>query len=283
MDYTVLGVLKAAEDWLGGRGVEAPRRSAELLMGSVLGLSRLQLYLAHDRPVTEEERGALRPLVARRGEGEPSAYVLGDWDFVGLTLEVGPAVMVPRPETEGLVELALERAVEGARCADLGTGSGAIAVAMAVAREDLEFWAVDCSADALEVAERNAERHRVGGRIRFFEGSLWEPLGDAMPFDMVVSNPPYVDPESELLSEEVRRYEPAEALFTTPGDPVSCYREILAELERGLCPGGWLVLETGEAAAQPALELLEGVRGLQDVELRKDLQGTPRYLLARVT
>ena len=245
-------------------------------------MSRLEVYLAHDRPLSDGERAALRALVARRGQQEPLAYVLGEWDFLGVSLEVGPAVLVPRPETEGLVELALERAPQGARCVDLGTGSGAIAVAMTAARGDLEFWAVELSRDALDVARRNAARCGVAERIHFAAGSFWEPLEDAMPFDMVVSNPPYVDPQRpDLLGEEVRRYEPAQALFTAPGDPASCYRNILSKVERGLNPGGWLILETGEAAAEQALELLERSPALGDPELRDDLQGTPRYLLAR--
>ncbi len=274
-------MLQAAEGWLSGRGAEAPRRSAELLLARVLNMNRLQLYLAHDRPMTADERSQLRGLVARRGELEPLAYILGDWDFLDLTLEVGPAVMIPRPETEGLVELALERVPEQARCVDLGTGSGAIALAMTRAREDLRFWAVDISAEALELARRNAVACGLEERVQFVEGSFWKPLADQVPFDFVISNPPYVDPQlPELLAEEVRRYEPAQALFTVPGDPASCYREILSGVESGLRPGGWLVLETGEAAAEPALELLAGCHFLTGAELRDDLQKTPRYLLA---
>lgn len=244
-------------------------------------MNRLQLYLAHDRPMTPDERSQLRGLVARRGELEPLAYILGDWDFLDVTLEVGPAVMIPRPETEGLVELALERVPRDARCVDLGTGSGAISLAMTQAREDLRFWAVDISAEALELARRNAIACGLAERIRFVEGSFWAPLADQVPFDLVISNPPYVDPQlPQLLAEEVRRYEPAQALFTAPGDPASCYREILSGVESGLRPGGWLVLETGEAAAEPALELLAGCHFLKGAELRDDLQKTPRYLLA---
>ena len=147
---------------------------------------------------------------------------------------------------------------------------------------DLEFWAVELSRDALDVARRNAARHDVAGRIHFATGSFWEPLGDAMPFELVVSNPPYVDPKRpDLLCEEVQKYEPAQALYTAPGDPASCYRNILSMVERALNPGGWLILETGETAAEQALELLERCPALGDPELRNDLQGTPRYLLAR--
>ncbi|MBL8751985.1 MAG: HemK family protein methyltransferase, partial [Planctomycetes bacterium] len=150
--HTVLSVLRGAEEWLHKRGVDAPKRSAELLLGKVLGLDRLQLYLAHDRPLDPDERAAMRALVQRRGEHEPVAYLLGNWSFRGLELDVSSAVLVPRPETEELVDLALAKAPAGARVADFGTGSGAIAVALAAARPDLRVFALDASKNALAVA-----------------------------------------------------------------------------------------------------------------------------------
>ena len=280
--HTVLSVLRGSEAWLGRRGVDAPRRSAELLLGKVLGLDRLQLYLAHDRPLDPGERAAMRALVARRGQREPVAHLLGEWSFRGHALEVSPAVLIPRPETEQLVELALERAPRGGRVVDLGTGSGAIAIALALARPDLQLVATDVSRNALAVAQRNAARHGVAPRIVFHGGSWWAACAGEPAFDRVVSNPPYVDPaRPELLDDEVREFEPPLALFSERGDPASCYRALLDGLGERLAPGGHLVLETGHDAAPAALALLRAEPRLGDVELRPDLAGLDRFLLAR--
>jgi release factor glutamine methyltransferase len=288
--HTVLSVLRGAQAWLERRGVDAPRRSAELLLGHVLKLDRLQLYLAHDRPLDERERAAMRALLARRGEHEPVAYLLGSWSFRGLEVTVSPAVLVPRPETEGLVELALQRAAAARTAVDLGTGSGAIAIALAVARPDLRVVAVDSSHNALAIAAANVERHGVGDRVQLVHGSWWEPLAAATgaaaaapaPFDLVVANPPYVDPRASApLAADVRAFEPPLALFTAPGDVLSCYRPILAGLERHLAAGGWFAAETGVGASEPLLELARGTPFLTDVELLPDDAGIARYLLAR--
>jgi release factor glutamine methyltransferase len=280
--HTVLSVLRATEAWLQARGIEAPRRSAELLLGKVLGVDRLRLYLLHDRPLDPRERTAMRELVARRGRGEPVAYLLGSWSFRGLELEVGPAVLVPRPETEALVDLALAAAPPGARVVDLGTGSGAVAIAMALVRPDLQIVATDVSKNALAIAARNVERHGLGARVLLRAGSWWDACAGDAPFDVVVGNPPYVDPgRDDLLEPAVRAFEPPLALFAERGDPVSSYRAILAGLGAFLKPGGALVLETGVEAAALALALLRAWPGLRDCELRQDLAGKDRYLLAR--
>jgi release factor glutamine methyltransferase len=281
-EFTVVSVLAAAEQWLQGRGVGAPRRSAELLLGKVLGLDRLQLYLQHDRPLDGAERAALRALVARRGNKEPVAHLLGEWSFRGHDLAVSAAVLIPRPETEDLVALALERAPREARVVELGTGSGAIAIALALERPDLRIVATDLSRNALALAAGNVARHGVGARVALRPGSWWEAVAGEEPFDLVVSNPPYVDPaRPELLDAEVRDFEPPLALFSECGDPVSSYRAIAAGLPAFLRQGGWLLLETGAGAAEPARDLLLGVPELGAVELLPDLAGLPRYLCAR--
>lgn len=278
----MLEVLEASARWLEARGVDAPRRSMELLLGRLLGMSRLDLYLAHDRPLSAAELDRLREQVARRGRHEPLAYLLGDWEFYGHTLEVDPAVLIPRPETEGLVERVLAVAPEGARVLDLGTGSGAIALALALERPDLKVWASDRSAEALAVATRNRARHGLEDRVTLSRGSYWEALPSDERFEVVVSNPPYVDPaRPELLADDVRRFEPAQALFTPSGDPAAPYREILAGLERHLVPGGGVLLETGEGAAEAALEALRGCALLEQAQSEPDLAGIPRYLTAR--
>ena len=274
-------MLRAAEGWFAERQIDGPRRSAELLLGAVLGLDRLQLYLHHERPLDARERAAMRELTARRGRGEPAAHLLGSWSFRGHELEVSPAVLIPRPETEQLVTLAIERAPADGRVVDLGTGSGAIAIALAIERPDLRIVATDSSRDALAVAERNVARHRVADRVRLRRGSWWAACAGEAPFDLVVSNPPYVDPaQPELLDREVRDHEPALALFSQDGDPVSCYRAIIAGLQQWMPGGGQLLLETGVGAAEPALRLLQARAGLTQCELHSDLAGHPRYLLA---
>lgn len=283
---TVIGVLDAAEGYLRERGVDGPRVSIEWMLARVLGLTRLQVYMAHDRPVSEDEKQQLRAMVARRGRGEPLAYILGDQEFLGLVLRVTDAVLIPRPETEGLVELVREAVPEQARGVDIGTGSGAIAIALCKLRPDLRMIATDISLPALEVARQNADQLEVADRLDFVAGAYWEPLGalldGAEPLDFVVSNPPYVDPDRpDLLDDEVAKFEPALALFTPPSDPAAAYRAIVDGLPGRLRPGGLVFFETGLGCDRAALEVLNSAPHLTDVELRCDEAGHPRYLLAR--
>ena len=282
-----MSVLRGAEGWLQKRSVEAPKRSAELLLGKVLRLQRLELYLEHDRPLTEAERAAMRALLLRRGDGEPVAHLLGSWSFRGHELEVGPSVLIPRPETEELVDLAIEKltvlSAEQEVCAiDLGTGSGAIAIALAIELPHLRVVATDASQNALSVARTNASYHDVSERVQFAHGSWWQAVAADQVFDLVVSNPPYIDPKArDGLEEDVARFEPPLALFSAPGDPASCYRELAAGLEQHLRVGGWFLAETGLGAAEASRDVLAALPCLQHVELRDDLSGKPRFLLAQ--
>jgi release factor glutamine methyltransferase len=173
---------------------------------------------------------------------------------------------------------------EGARVADLGTGSGAIAVALAVERPDLRVLATDASKNALLVARANVMRHSVQDRVELLPGSWWEPVPAEARFHLVVSNPPYIDPQATAgLAPDVRAHEPPLALFTAPGDVLSCYRAIIAGLETRLRPGGWFVAETGQGASEAALALLQAQPFLGDVQLLKDHAGLDRILLAQRT
>lgn len=279
-----MSVLRGAEGWLQKRGVEAPKRSAELLLGRVLKLDRLELYLEHDRPLNEQERDAMRQLVVRRGDGEPVAHLLGSWSFRGHELEVGPAVLIPRPETEELVDIALEKARDcGATTAiDLGTGSGGIAIALAIEHPDLQVLATDASQNALAVAGNNVAYHKLTERVQCVHGSWWEAVDEGRQFDLVVSNPPYIDPKAtEGLEDDVRKFEPPLALFSAPGDVASCYRELAQGLEAHLRPGGWFVAETGFLAAEPSRDVFAELPFLTSVELRDDLSGQPRFVIAQ--
>ena len=282
--HTVLSVLRASEGWLQKRGVEAPKRSAELMLGKVLGVDRLQLYLEHDRPLQEDERAAMRALLLRRGEGEPVAHLLGTWAFRALDLEVGPSVLIPRPETEELVDLALARLVgrTAPSILDLGTGSGALAIALASEVPDAQVLAVDTSQNALSVARSNAAGNGVSDRVAFAHGSWWGAVEAGRSFDLVVSNPPYIDPQAPAgLADDVKRYEPPLALFSAPGDPASCYREITAELAARLTPGSWFIAETGLGAAEPAHAVVAATVGMEQVELLPDSAGKDRFVVAR--
>ena len=276
-------MLKAADDYLRQRGVEASRLSIEWMLARVLGLSRLEVYLAHDRPVTEDEKKRLRAMVALRGQGAPLGHVLGDQEFCGLEFRVTKDVLIPRPETEHIVELLRERVPQDAQGVDLGTGSGAIAVALCHVRRDIRMIATDVSAAALAVARDNAERLGVAERIEFRRGSWWEAVGGATGFDFAVSNPPYVDPaQPDLLDEDVRKFEPGVALFTPRGEPGAAYTQIVAGVGTHLRPGALVVFETGVGAAEAARHALQSSGSLTDVELRTDEAGLPRYLLAWV-
>ena len=277
----LLGVLTAADGWLRERGSPTPRLDAELLLAHALGIDRLGLYLAFDRPLDDAELARCRELVLRRGAGEPVAYLTGRREFMSLAFAVTPAVLIPRPATELLVEHAARIAPRDGSVVDLGTGSGNIAVALARARTDLRIVATDVVPEALEVARGNATRHACADRITFVLGSWWEPLRGQV-FDVVVSNPPYVDPgRTDLVDPAVAAHEPPQALFSAAGDPLSAYRAIAAGVATGVTGGGSVLLEVGVDTAEPVRALLRSRADLADVTLVPDLAGLPRMLEAR--
>jgi release factor glutamine methyltransferase len=244
-----------------------------ILLCEATGLSRVQLITQGDRPLTAYEAQRLDALVARRLRGEPIAYIVGRREFFGLDFQVGPAVLIPRPDTELIVELALERLPQGpARLLDMGTGSGAIAVAVAHTRPDADVTALDVSPDALAVAQANAAAN--GARVRFLESSWFDALAAAEAFDVIASNPPYIAAGDEHLSQGDLRFEPVGAL-TDHADGLSALRIIVTGGPRHLVPGGWLLLEHGydQAAAVRAL-LLDA--GYTDVQSWQDLAGIER-------
>ena len=204
-------------------------------------------------------------------------YILGETEFYGLTFKVTPEVLIPRPETEHLVEAALERVSRAAsvRICDVGTGSGAIAVALAQKLPRAQLTAVDLSPAVLAVAGENAERHRVEGRIRFVESNLLDGLRDER-FDLVLSNPPYVR-DDEVLEVQVRDYEPHAALFAGPTG-LEVYQRLIPQAHKALVPGGWLLMEIGHGQRSALAELLAG---WENVNFKDDLQGIPRVAIAQ--
>jgi release factor glutamine methyltransferase len=264
-------VLKGASEYLASRGVENPRLDAERLLARALGLSRIELYTQHDRPLTDAERAAARELVQRRGKREPLAYVLGDWDFRRLTLKTDARALVPRPETEIVVErcLVLLEGIESPRVVDVGTGSGAIALAIAQERPDARVQATDISLAAIELARENADAN--GLTVEFREGDLL--AGFEGLFDLLVSNPPYVDPgELDALEPELREWEPRGALVAD-GQTERLVRDAQQVLN------GWLVLEVHEDRARIVAQALERA-GYSSVGIVNDLAGRERVVEA---
>ncbi len=255
-----------------------PRREAEGLLCHVLGVGRAHLYAHPDDALTGNDLERFDTLLRRRLAGEPVAYLVGHREFWSLELEVTPDVLIPRPETEGLVEAVLQRLPDDrtVRIADLGTGSGAVALAIASERPLAEVHATDTSEAALAVARRNAER--LGqDRVRFHRGSWCEPLEGR--FAVIASNPPYVDADDPHLREGDCRFEPPGAL--TPGaDGLAAIREIAAQAPAHLEPGGWLVLEHGWNQGDALREILAAA-GFDAVETQRDLAGHERITLGR--
>lgn len=279
-------VLRSAE-WLGRREVEAPRLDAELLLAHVLECDRLRLYMDWHKPLTELEVSGYRELVRERGQRRvPTARLLGRKEFYGRRFEVTPAVFVPRPETEGLVDRALalleaEPAlrVERPVVFDIGTGSGCIAVTLAAERPAAQVLASDVSADALEVARRNALAHQVQGRVEFRQGELF--AGYAGPIHLIATNPPYVaSGQIPDLPPEVGTHDPRAALDGGE-DGLDVLRGILAGCGERLVLGGWVVAELGEEQERGALAATEATGLFDTCRMERDLAGRPRYLMAR--
>jgi release factor glutamine methyltransferase len=267
---TLAEVLRGATDYLAAKGVDSPRVDAELILARALGLQRIELYTQHDRPLTEGERDAARELVQRRGRREPLAYVLGDWDFRRLTLKTDARALVPRPETEIVVERCLEllEGVASPRVVDVGTGTGAIALAIKHERPDAHVLATDASEAALSLARENAVATRLD--VELHHGDLLAGL--AGPFDLVVSNPPYVEVgEIPALDPEVRDWEPRPALV----DEGQTAR-LIADAK------SLLVLEVHEAQAERVRAELDAA-GYTETRITQDLAGRDRVVEGRWT
>ncbi len=277
--WTTLKLLTWTQGYFAQKGVDAPRLTAEVLLAHALGCDRVRLYLDFDKPLGEAELAAYRELVRRRAEREPTAYLVGAKEFYGRRFQVDARVLVPRPETELVLEAALAALPAEGRALDLCTGSGALGVSLALERPGAQVIATDLSAEALEVARDNAARLGAAG-LTFLAGDLYDPVAPGQPFDVIVSNPPYV-PRGELdtLPPEVRR-EPRLALDGGE-DGLAISRRIAAGAPSRLRPGGALVLEMHESHldALPAICL---ECGFARAEARRDLAGLPRLVVAHV-
>lgn len=280
--HTLLEIIQRTTEFFGRRGVEQPRLNAELLIGHALGLARMQLYLQFERPLTEAELGRLRPLVKRRGDREPLQYIVGETDFGGLKLKVDRRALIPRPETEMLVTLLVERLKPGpARVLDLGTGTGAIALALARAWPEARVVAVDRSGEALALAAENAAAAGLSERVEWRQSDWFSAVGPEERFDLIVSNPPYLtSAEVAAAQAEVRDHEPAGAL--TPGpEGLEALRVILPGARTHLVAGGMLACETG-VGQHAALQAMAGACGYGRTESLPDLAKRERFFLALV-
>ncbi len=287
--WTVLELLNWTADYFRRQGLENPRLNAEVLLGKVLGLERIMLYARFDQPVGEREREEFRALVRRRAAREPLQYLLGACEFYGRRFELTPAVLVPRQETELVVEKCLEKVPDAALwAADIGTGSGAIAVTLAAERPALHVIATDLSEEALAVAGRNAAAHGVGDRVLTARGDLAEPVRSLLPsgrtgLELLASNPPYI-PTGDIagLQPEVRDHEPRAALDGGP-DGLDVLRRLVPAAADLLAPDGWLVLELGEGQADAVRQLAErtGAFDTDTTETTTDAHGCERVFCVR--
>ncbi len=279
---SVRELVGAVGTFLSEAGIEEARRNAEWLVADAVGCRLNMLYIAYERPVSESVWHHAFSMAARRAQRTPVQYVLGQTDFFGLTLSVTPAVLIPRPETEEVVEEALHRIRHVGKPAvlDVGTGSGCIALAIRSRREDARLTGIDLSPHALAVARRNADD--LGLPVHFLQADMCgsvdvEGLGG--PFDLVVSNPPYIPiEEASTLAPEVIDHEPHLALFSG-ADPLTHYRCIVANTDVWLKPGGVLVLETHADFAENVAAVCRR-SGLENVELKHDLARLPRMVIA---
>lgn len=281
--FTRRALLDAATERLERAGVEHPRRNVEWMLAEVLGCGRAALYAHARQEVAAEHRTRFQHMVARREHHEPLQYILGYEEFFGLRIQVTPDVLIPRPETEEVVEEALRRleSIDAPRVLDIGTGSGCIALAIQHERPGAVVSACDVSAGALDVARRNATAHDAD--VQFVQADVRrDALADRVdtPFDLVISNPPYIpDVEARTLPTDVRDHEPGTALFT--GSDALCFYRVIARQAPELLGGdGWLVVETHAHYADGVRDVLSA-SGAAAVEVRDDLAGRARMASAR--
>ncbi len=289
---SILEILQKATEYLARKGIDTARLDAELLLGHVLGLERIQLYVKFDQPLQSIELDRYRVAIARRGKRMPVAYIIGSKEFYSLELAVNPNVLIPRPETELLVDWVLDYlGSNGGRkrtnIVELGTGTGAIAVsvgytALHKGQEGLRIFATDISREALQIAQANVDKWQVGEVVQLYQGDLLQPLPRELAFqvDLVVSNPPYIASEEiRGLAPEIREYEPLGALDGGP-DGLAFYRRIYDESRDFLVPGGHVVLEIGHGQGQHVMDLARQY-GYTDIELHHDYSDKERMVTVK--
>ncbi|MGO9113453.1 MAG: peptide chain release factor N(5)-glutamine methyltransferase [Thermoguttaceae bacterium] len=284
--WTVGRLLQWTADYLKSRAADSPRLDAEILLAQALGCQRIQLYTAFDDVPVDEQRAAFRELVRQRAEGTPVAYLVGRREFYSLSFQVGPGVLIPRPETELIIVTLLDLGKQRTdpsppRIADVGTGSGILAVTLAKHLPAAQVVATDTSKVALETAAENARRHGVAERVQWVECDLLSGVEAESTFDFIVSNPPYISTtEYEKLPRDVKNFEPREALLAGPKGTEVIERLILQAAER-LRPGGHVLIEISPMVHSAVQALLAAAPGLQPGPTVKDLARLPRVVQAK--
>ncbi|MDE0505761.1 MAG: peptide chain release factor N(5)-glutamine methyltransferase [Candidatus Poribacteria bacterium] len=282
--WRVLDLIQWTTDYFKRHGIPSPRLDAELLLSHVLGTSRLQLYLRFEMPVFPEHLSTFRELIKKRTANVPVSYLTSRKEFFSLEFYVDSRVLIPRPETEVLVENVLQVQEAPCQLIDIGTGSGAIAISLAANRPEWEILATDISAEALEVAQKNAVVHQCADRLTFQQGNLFEPL-ETLPesrFDWIVSNPPYVSTkEYPFLPHDVRDHEPETALLAGT-DGLDVIVDILEGAPRFLKSGGRVGLEIGHNHCQDVLEIVQSNSAYSGCQVITDYSGIERVVIAAV-
>lgn len=276
--WRVIDIIQEATTFLKNKGIEDPRLNAERLLASTLKLSRVDLYLQFEKPLSETEREIYKGLLKRRAQHEPLQYITGETEFMSLTFRVGPNILIPRPETEILVEKVIDLVKDQSfHILDIGTGSGCIAVSAAHYCPEAEITALDISQPVLESARGNARLNHVEDRIRFKQVDILSFDPDKEIFDLIVSNPPYIsENEWQNLPPEIRKHEPKTAL-SDGKDGLKFYRKIAESAVQMLLPGGTIILEIGDTQLEPVRQILTN-HTFGDIQITHDLNGIPRVI-----
>ena len=280
--WRVIDLIQWTTEYFERHDIPTPRLDAELLLGHLLQKSRLQLYLHFETPVFQEQLSAFRELVKKRVEHTPVSYLTNHREFMSLNFYVDRRVLIPRPETEILVETVLQGQKGTCRLIDIGAGSGAIAISLAVNRPDWEILATDLSPEALEVTQQNAALHHCEERLTFLQGDLFEPVQELenRRFDWIVSNPPYVSTEDfPTLSPDVREHEPEMALIAGC-DGLNIIRRLVADAPRFLNPHGKLIMEIGYNQSDDVQKLIQSHPAYNECQVIKDYSGIERVIIA---
>lgn len=284
--WSIGRLLSWTSDYFNSHGIDSPRLTAELLLSHSLSIKRLDLYLQHDKPLSQEELACFKSLIKRRVDREPVAYITGTKGFWTLDLDVTPDVLIPRPDTECLVESAIHALADiheedPLNILDLGTGSGAIILAIASERPDNRYYAVDLSNKAVHIARKNRGNNNIKAPVFFIRGHWFSPFIKHQFFDLIVSNPPYI-PRADIaqLEPEIMRYEPMLALDGDT-DGLSCIRSILEEAPAYLKEGGYLMMETGFDQKQAVMKIAVDCGCYEKIEYIKDTAGHDRVVTMR--
>lgn len=284
--WTILRLIEWTKDYLGNKGISTARLDGEVILAQVLGTDRTHLYMNFDQPLTEKELTSFKTLLQRRARHEPLQYITGEQEFWSMPFSVSPCVLIPRPETELLVEegakaLCRDFSGETLKVLDIGTGSGALAAALASELGEAAVIAVDISKDALTIARENIERNGLSASVTILEGDLFTPVAGTK-FHLIVSNPPYI-PKCDLasLQREVKDFEPLAALDGGE-DGLDYYRQIIPLAPNFLLPGGWLMFEHGAGQYADIIELFEKTDSFEEITSVKDYAGLDRLVKGKL-